>query len=337
MKKCIAGCLLIVCCATVNAQDYHYSQFDANPFYINPALSGERENKNEGAQFILNSRAQVGNYSRKTDAYKSISGAADLALNDKYAVNAVVFNNNSSMGRLNYFNFLLGGAYHIIQTPTLKQNQQNLSVGLQLGMQNKTVKPSQFSYDQQYSVDAEDGFDKNLPSGEIYEKMSLYRFTANFGIYYRYKLKNERFLFYSGLSFFNITRANESFQDDYFGTPLRTVVHGGLNFTLNEQITISPMAMYMTQAQGKETNLGILITNKFDSGKLSGILGMSVRLQNALIFHVGVKTPEYTLRLSYDVLTNYTKYYGNQGIELSFAYRLLKPAADNSTIVNPNL
>ena len=76
-----------------------------------------------------------------------------------------------------------------------EEDKQNLSIGLQIGLINKSFNTENFLYENQYSPTSENGFNKNIPSGEYITKQSYLKLNANVGIYYRKKFSNEKLTF----------------------------------------------------------------------------------------------------------------------------------------------
>lgn len=323
MKKILSIVILIGAIMNVKAQDYHFSQFDANPFYINPALTGERLTEHKGIQFNANYRDQMAQYTKFPGSYRSIAASIDEPLSPKFALGQSFFNNKSATSSFNTTGFLLAGAYRLIDQSVENSENHNLSVGVQLGILNKSVSPEKFTYDAQYSSSSEDGFDRSIPSGETYARQSYYNLNVNFGMYYRVTSKNKKLSVYGGLAMYNITRPNESFFDaSYSALPLRVNLHGGFRYAATKLLIVQPQILYMNQAKANELNVGVLLYSKIENSIYQPIYGISVRNKDALIFQTGLSVKGITVRASYDVVTNYLKAFRNQGFEFSIVCTL---------------
>ena len=110
MKTNLNLLLFNFCTLTVGfAQDSHFSQFDAIPFYINPALSGERLTDYKGIQFNASYRDQLSKYSKTSSSFKisgrctSSSMVTDTATSDVVIMSMLVrcFSNTSKTLRKN--------------------------------------------------------------------------------------------------------------------------------------------------------------------------------------------------------------------------------------------
>ena len=321
MKKklyLLAACSFIL--NTTKAQDSHFSQFDANPFYINPALTGERLTDYKGVQVNANFRNQITKFTKSPSSYKNIAVGVDEPINSKFSFGQFLYNNKSATGSFNTAGLMLSGSYKLIDQTADVQGNQNLSVGVQLGVFNKSINPDNFTYDAQYSSSSEDGFDRSISSGENFRRESYYNFNLNFGIYYRTTTKNKKVTAYGGLALYNITQPNKSYLGTYSALPLRFNFHAGLMYAASKQLTIVPQLLYMNQAKATELNIGGLIFYKIEGTLYEPIYGLSVRNKDAVIFQLGLRYQGITFRASYDVITNYTKVYRNKGFEFSLAY-----------------
>jgi type IX secretion system PorP/SprF family membrane protein len=321
LKLVLVNCFLIT---TAFAQDSHFSQFDANPFYINPALSGERLSENKGIQINASFRDQVSKYSKATGSSKNIALGVDEPITSKFTAGQFFYNDKSATGSFNTAGLLLAGAYKIIDQSADGADNQNLSVGLQLGAYNKSIRPAQFTYDAQYSINSSDGFDRSISSGETFQRESYFGFHLNFGIYYRSTSKNKKNTVFGGLAFYNIAQSNKSFLGTFSPLPLRFNLHAGAVCVLTKLLTVMPQVLYMNQADATEFNFGALMFYKIEGTLYEPIFGLSFRNKDAVIFQLGLKYQDITFRASYDVITNPTKVYRNRGIEFSLVYTLKK-------------
>lgn len=310
-------------------QDYHFSQFDANPFYVNPALTGERMNQDyTGIQVNAGYREQTAKYTKSPGSYRSLAAGIDEPINSKFSAGQFLYNNKSVTGSFNTFGLMLSGAYKIIDQTVDKGGNHNLSIGIQLGLFNRSVRPENFTYDAQYSTSSPDGFDMSIPSGESFARESYYKFNINYGVYYRGTSKNKRLIGFGGFAIYNLTKANESFSGTYSALPLRINFHGGIYYSATKQLSIMPQILYMSQAKASELNATMLLFYKLDEKSMyEPILGFGFRNKEAIIFQLGLRHKGIMCRVSYDVITNYTKFYRKRGLELSLVYTMSKKPA----------
>ncbi len=296
------------------AQDFHMSHYDANPLYLNPALTGVRMSGEKDFRFNANYREQGGQY--LGGSYKTVAAGFDTPLDKKFSIGEYVINNKG--GSFNTFNLMASGSYKIVNKNSESGSYHNLSVGLQLGLLQKSFNSLNLVYDSQYSSLAPDGFDPNLPSGENISTESFFSFDANMGVYYSSVSKNNNSLF-GGFSIYHLTQPNESFIGDMSKTPMRFVLHGGFRLTVSKQLSILPQFLYMDQAKANELNLGIMSFYKMQGTENEPMLGLSYRNKDAIALHLGLKQKNSIVRISYDITTSYLKQYSNGrgGLELS--------------------
>ena len=318
MKTYLYTFLITVFLVKLNfSQDFHYAQFDANPGYLNPALTGERMSDYKGLQVNVNYRDQMAKYTRFPGSYRSISSGLDAPISPKFSIGEFISNNNSSNGYFNTLNFLLAGAYKIINVTDENERQQNFSVGLQMGFLNKSIRPQNHTYDSQYSGNSSDGFDRGISSGETFAKESYFKFDLNFGVYYRTTFKDKRLSLFGGFSIYHINKPNESFLGVYAPTPLRFNLHGGCKYKINEELSVMPQILYMNQAKANELNMGALLFYKIKDTQFEPIIGLNWRNKNAIIFQLGLGYQGTSFRMSYCLVTNYLKDFKNKGLEFS--------------------
>lgn len=316
---------LLLSCITGFAQDYHLSQFDASPLYLNPALVGERTTIHQGIRISGVYRDQSAQYTQKAGSYRTASIGIDFPVNERFSVGQYFGNNKSVDGAFNTFNFSLSGSYKIIG-PRESNDQQNLSVGLQLGVLNSSVNTTNFTYEAQYSASADDGFDRTLPTGEPSIQQSVFRYDANIGLYYRTKFVNDRLTLNSGVSLYHVGKRNDA-TTLTSKPPMRLNFHAGATYVISDKFDIKPQFLYMNQAKSDEVNVGVLLHYKQKADN-EPIIGVNWIVQKAAVFQVGMRLKSSTFRLSYCVATNYLSRYSNRGIEVSWVFIASKKFRD---------
>jgi type IX secretion system PorP/SprF family membrane protein len=329
MKRYIIVIAFIIFVLKVSfSQDFHYAQFDANPGYLNPALTGERMSNFKGIMVNLNYRDQMARYTNSPGSYRSFASGLDATVGPRFSIGEFINNNNSSDGTFNTFNFLLAGSYKLINVVKENEHQQNFSVGLQMGFLNKSIRQQNSTFDSQYTGTSLDGFDRNISSGENFVKESYFKFDMNFGVYYRTTLKNKRLSLFGGAAIYHLTTPNESFIGQYSSIPLKFNIHCGSKYKINEELSLMGQFLYMNQAKANELNLGMLFYYKIKDTSFEPIIGLNWRNKNAIIFQLGLGYKEVSFRVSYCLVTNYLKDYRNKGLEFSLIYTFNKPQRD---------
>lgn len=298
------------------AQDYHLAQYDANPLNLNPALTGERLTELKGIQVNGNYRNQIANYSSAPGSFKSFSVGLDIPINSKFAIGQYFGNNKSGDGVYNSNNFMFSTSYKINNSDN--SDKQNFSVGCQFGIINTSFVTRNFTYGSQYSPAVTDGFDKNIASGENLNNLNSFKFNMNLGIYYRTTMLDDRFVFYSGASVYNISSAETSV-NTIVPIPLKFNINIGGIYKVDDKLSVQPSLLYMYQTKASELNIGGLLHYKLNKDYV-GIFGAGYRNKNALILNVGLKVNGYTFRASYCAVNGTLINYRNKGIEFSILH-----------------
>jgi type IX secretion system PorP/SprF family membrane protein len=317
------------------AQDFQLSQYDANPLYINPALTGMRLNDGWDYRLSMNYRDQKGNTGKSN---KTFANGFDMPFTNRFSFGEFIINNNSINNSLNTFNFMLSAAYRITHKNEERYNKHNLSVGLQAGLLQQSFNQNNYNFDSQYSSSSLSGFDANIPNGENFTKTNTFNFDANIGMFYKFIDKNKKYSPFGGFSFYHLTRPDQSYSSAYSQIPLRFSLQGGCTYTINETFSLLPQFLFMEQAGVKNINVGIMGYEKIRCTDYQLMLGTSWRNTDAVIIHAGLKYRGYAFRVSYDVVTNYMKQFGNRGIEVSlvltFQKKVEKPDLVATLVIN---
>lgn len=313
------------------------SQYDATPMYINPAMTGMYDGDYKAYLNYRNQWSAVG-----TKPWTTYAIGYDRPYK-RYGMGAFIMNNQAGVGGFNILNFVLSGAYEITDDPKM---YNHLSVGLQLGFIHKYFDPDKYLYNNQYTVEGGGKFDKTLPIGEVFENTTVFLPESNLGVYYSNSNPDQKYNPFGGISLFHLTSPKESFlstEDNQL--PRRIVVHGGMNYRMDEVITITPTILFMRQKNVNEINFGALMyynwSKRNDQEVLEGaetilIFGPSYRNKDAVVIHVGMIHMGITYRISYDIntssLSSVSNYRG--GFELSVVYKSPKTSRHASMFID---
>jgi type IX secretion system PorP/SprF family membrane protein len=132
--------------------------------------------------------------------------------------------------------------------------------------------------------------------------------AINAGFFYSGRfVKN--FTAFAGFSLFNIGSPNQSLYDSGDSElPMRHVVHGGLDWSITDRISLLPGVIYMGQAEAREinfgTNLGIDVSEK-PGREATLYAGVWYRWDDAVSPMVAVELlKSLRIGVSYDVNTS---------------------------------
>jgi type IX secretion system PorP/SprF family membrane protein len=295
------------------AQDYHLSQFDMAPLYINPALAGIYPGEKGDFRLMADYRSQWQKLQSKP--YTTSSVAFDMPVNKRFGVGGYVIDNLAGVSNYNTLGFMVGAAYRIT-SPESKYHF--LSVGMQLGLMERNY-TNDLLFSTQYN--STQGLDGNLPTGENLAKLTMVKLDANMGIYYKYKNEFKQFNPFAGFSIDHLTKPDQSTTGIPYRLPMRFNLEGGTDIYINSLINLQPILLCMYQGGATEINLGILEYYHVNAN-YQLISGISYRFQDALVLQVGIKQGGSTFRMSYDVITSPLKEYaGVRGaIEMGVIY-----------------
>lgn len=312
----------------LKAQDFHVSQYDVASIYLNPALTGMYGDQKADWKAYLDTRSQWRAFGVKPFFTTYLAYDMPYTIKDKkVGFGAYFINNRTGPGNFNTTAFMLSGAYNILDKKA--NGVHYLTTGLQLGVFYKAFNNS-ITYDAQYDPYKDGGsFNQDISSGEDnINKLSLTRFDANLGLYYKYLEKDKKAHPFVGFSMSHLTRANTSFVGTVDRIPFKFIVNGGCDIQAHEKFNITPRFYYANQAKAYEVNVGVLMdynisddfSVKTQNWKIVG--GFDWRYKDAVVFNLGVKNDDYQIRFSYDLNTSYLKNYTHSrgAWEITFVY-----------------
>lgn len=328
MKKYITYIAAFVLIGSIlKAQDFHLSQYDVASMYLNPALTGMYGDEKGDYKAYIDTRSQWRSFGVKPFFTTYLAYDMPYTIKDKkVGFGAYFINNRTGPGNFNTTGFMLSGAYNILDKKA--NGVHYLTTGLQLGLFYKAFN-NNITYDVQYNPYQDGGgFDQSISSGENMNNLSLTRFDANFGLYYKYLEKDKKAHPFIGFSMAHLPRANTSFVGTVDRIPFKYIVNGGCDIQAHEKFMVTPRFFYANQAKAYEVNVGVLmaynLANDYSVNTVNWkiIGGCDWRYKDAVVFHLGAKQDSYALRFSYDLNTSYLKNYtnGRGAWEISLVY-----------------
>jgi type IX secretion system PorP/SprF family membrane protein len=293
----------------LSAQDYHFSQYEAASMYLNPALTGMYMGEKGDYKIANDFRTQWRSLGGKpfTTVYLGFDMPYEIK-GKKFGFGAYLINDRAGSSNFNTLNFMVSGAYNIIQN----SEKHYLTTGLQMGVFNKSFNPNGFTYDSQYSSNS-GTFDSNLSNDENFSTVNILRFDANMGIFYKYTDKQAKVHPFAGFSIYHVTEPSESFSGKTVRLPMRFVGNVGCDIPVNDRISITPKILYMYQAAATEIYGGATMYYKLKDN-FRVLFGLDYRNQDAFVAEIGFKQDEHIFRIGYDVNTSYlNNYTGGRG------------------------
>ncbi len=280
LKKIISIGFVCLLANSAVAQDPTFTQFYANPLYLNPAFAGSHG----CPRFALNYRNQwpslTGNYvtySASYDQYfKNISGGFG------------VIGMHDQQGQGTIYTSMLG----LIYSYHLKVNRKfSMLFGARAAMFNKYLDWDKLTFGDM--IDPRRGF--IYQTGDVPRGGSRYFFDASAGF-----VGYSKHFFFGG-AVHHLNRPNESMIVGESKLPMRFTGHMGAEIKLggksqyNNITSIMPNIIYQYQNGFQEINIGTYVKyGAFTAGAW-------FRNRDAFILSIGVNTGKFKLGYSYDV------------------------------------
>ncbi len=269
----------------VFAQDPEFTQFYANPLYLNPAFAGTarcpRINLNYRNQWPAISGTYV-TYSASYDQhFDAIGGGLGL----------LVMNDKAGRGTLTTTNVALMYSYQLNVT-----REFSMKFGFQAGFFQKSIDWSKLTFGDM--IDERRGFVYN--TNEVPGQSSKSNVDLSVGMLGYSK----RYFF--GAAVHHLTQPDEGLIGPS-KLPMKITAHAGAVLPIgdkNNQTTISPNVLFQKQQDFQQLNLGVYV----NKGSIVG--GLWYRNQDSFIALIGLTQNHFKIGYSYDVtvskLTNAT-------------------------------
>ena len=319
MKKITLSLLLVALSDELLAQDPTFTQFYANPVYMNPALAGSSGCPRVALNYRNEWPQLTGNYVTYAAAYdsyfKNISGGVGLvAMHDMQGQGTI----QTSM---------LGASYSYY----LKVNRKfRLMFGTQAAYYQKYLDWSKLTFGDM--IDPRRGF--------IYQTGDVPRGNGRRGFFdVSAGMVGFSKNFYFGAAFHHLNRPDESLILGQSRLPIKITGHIGANIKLGQRgrysstTFLSPNIIYQNQNGFQQLNVGAYL--KYESFTI----GAWYRNKDAFILTVGINTDNYRIGYSYDLtvspLGNGVSG-GSHEVSLGINLKCKKPARDFRRISCPS-
>lgn len=323
------------------AQDVHFTQFDATPLTLNPAFTGAFNGEVRASAIYRDQwRSSLGNAAFKTYAASvDLPIIRDISVDDYLAAGIQVYNDRAGDGNLNNFSAMLSIAYHKYLGTA---GRSALSVGLQGGYMSKSLDLSRLYFGDEY-------FNGSWSQGTSAEFANLtggiQSFVVNGGIGYSQSI-GTRSGFTIGAGVNNINQPLESIDNrnrtSDINLKMRYTGQLGAIIGVNESFSIRPAVLIQSQANTMEIVGGAEFNLKMgDDPTLPtapGIfLGGWYRHTDAVMVTAGVEFNGFKIGVGYDMTTS--KYNGanngNGGLELMVRYIAPSPLSFAKQLLYP--
>lgn len=261
------------------AQDPEFTQFYANPLYLNPAFAGTAR----CPRLVMNYRNQwpalTGTFVTTSASYdqhvETISGGLGL----------LVTNDRAGKGTLT--TTTVSGIYSYQQAISRKFS---LKAGFQATYFQKALDWSKLTFGDM--IDPRKGF--------IYETQDIPRGGTVSNVDFSAGLLGFSEIFYVGAAVHHLTEPNESLIVGNSPLPMKFTGHAGAVIPIDKrrrysEANISPNILYRRQGEFQQLNIGLYV----NKGPLVG--GIWYRFNDSFIALIGIQTDVIRFGYSYDV------------------------------------
>jgi type IX secretion system PorP/SprF family membrane protein len=327
MKQMISrASLLIALCAgtqAAQAQDVHFTQFEASPLILNPSFTGGFDGQWRAAAVYRNQWSSVTVPFVTYAASFDLPVATDISTDDYLAVCAQVYNDKAGDGNLTNFTGLVSVAYG----KYLGAKANNLvSLGVQAGYSEKSLDLSRLYFGDEF---LNGNFQPGTSAEYPYLNNKVNFFTVNAGLSYQAKF-SDNFGLVLGVGGNNLNQPKESLakkQNSDVGLGMRYNGQLGIIAYLGDKFSIRPAVLYQSQSTATELVAGsefnyIVGNPDVRTWATKVFLSGYYRNSDAIMAAVGMEFKGFRFGISYDYnissLKNASN--GNGGFEISLRY-----------------
>lgn len=324
IKRLLPLFLLTLLCLKGWSQDPQFSQFYANPLYLNPALAG-------GAlapRLTANYRNQWPSLSAN---FVTASFGADVYLpNYNSGVGIQLTTDSQGLGNLKATDIALQYAYQINLNDVT-----SLRLGIQGGFSSRTLDYYGLTFGDQYNNGGLTGSPSTDPFAQGGPNVNYADFGTGMMVYSDW--------YWMGVSAHHINRPNQAFSGTEARLPVKASLQAGLRIPfagytflgneIDKEKTISPAILYKKQGKYDQLDMGMYVTIE------PLVLGMwyrgipfkryepSINNNESLVFLAGFRQDKFSIGYSYDltISTLGASSGGAHEISISYIFEPLTP------------
>jgi type IX secretion system PorP/SprF family membrane protein len=294
--------------AGANAQDLHFSQFFNSPLTTNPANTG----------FIPDADYRIGAHYRNQWSsvpvpFKTMSIYGDAQVfRDRFetgwiGLGGVIMRDVAGSGNLTSTKIYGSAAYH-----QMLGNTGLLSAGFNVGVSNKHVDITRFTFDNQWNGKF---FDVQAPSGENFAQTNISYLDVQLGLNYAW-FPTDNIYLHAGLSAQHLNKPRETFfnSSPTYNNRLspRYIAFADAVIKLNDQWIATPGTYFSIQAKATAFMIGGHMNyNLTGDGEQQLIAGLYYRAGDAFIPMIGYQWKTFKFMFSFDATTSSLSNYNN--------------------------
>lgn len=316
MKKLLLTIFYIFLCVQFSfGQDIHWSQFNDNQLYQNPAHTGHFDGD---YRFIGNYRDQ---WRSVTVPFSTFSTSVDARIK-KWGVGILAFHDQAGDGKFRTIE-LQGNLSRSFKLT--KDSSDVLRFGVNFGMNHRQINWDLLYFDNQYNGYI---FDPTAPTNEQYQTARKTNSSVGLGLLYE-KNFGKRNKIHVGFSSFNLNQPNQGFYTEEIKRDIRYSGFIKSFIQINERWDLVPSVQYSHQGIYRELLIGSSMKYYLseESKAYQAIyFGAWNRGNDAAYLSLGYDYKDFFVGLSYDV--NYSKLVPASnlrgGVELALRYVIRK-------------
>jgi type IX secretion system PorP/SprF family membrane protein len=308
-------CLVASVWIKLHAQDPQFTQFYANPLYLNPAFAGSKA----CPRVALNTRLQ---WTMISGNYRTYAASFDMHVNPLQGGIGIRFmRDEAGQATITSHNLAIMYSYHIKLSSKL-----SMRLGAEVGFMQRALNTDNLTFGDQ--IDDRYGF-INM-TDETFNNADKVMFDAGAGAI----LYSD--VFYGGVAFHHITEPNEGFLGNS-KLPFKFTAHAGATIPIGRrrkyagESFISPNILFQLQQSFYQVNVGLY------AGKGAFVGGLWYRSNDSFIALVGFQKGGFKVGYSYDItiskLTNATA--GSHEISLGYQFGCKQPRIKFRTVRCP--
>ncbi|MCX2575100.1 PorP/SprF family type IX secretion system membrane protein [Pedobacter sandarakinus] len=300
--------------------DPHFSQYYANPLWLNPALTGVTDGE---YRININAKQQ---WSNLNSGYLTAGASIDQAPAKNLALGAMILNQTAGSINYNQLSALVSAAYRIRLG---RRGEQVINFGMQAGILNKSFDASKITLGSQYNPNQ--GYDPGLGMNDNINSESYLAPDINVGIMFFDGSGNTNVNVFAGASVAHLTTPKDRFAGQDGRLPMRFTGHGGARFKVNYTLDIVPNFIYLRQGDAQEVAAGAYAQMMLNT-ESDLLIGSNYRVKDSAIAFLGIHHRSMVFGLSYDFNTSSLNRATSSrgGLELSISFTSRKG------IIGPN-
>ncbi|MCE2496159.1 MAG: PorP/SprF family type IX secretion system membrane protein [Flavobacteriales bacterium] len=319
MKHLFAlGFALLLGAGAAHAQDPHFSQFYANPLYLNPAMAGATKCPKVN-MIYRNQYPALG-------AFRTIGASYDQFVNDiSGGLGLLVTNDNAGDGTLGITEVSAIYSYHLTVS-----REVSVLVGFQAGYRQRMLDWSSLEFgDEIHNL-----YGFVLQTQEIQGEDQVGHVDLSTG----FVLFTD--IFYLGGAFHHLTQPNDPFLVEST-LPMKMTFHGGAQIPIGggrlasgSTTTLNPGLLYQQQGEFQQMNFLLSVTREVLTGGLA--FRHNVTNADALVVLVGFQpTDALSIGYSYDFTVSEFSNQEGGAHEISLSYQFeCKPKKKKFKTIN---